>query len=215
MSTWWRVATNLLAGANLWGAELGGHVPFERQVVISCSSSKGGCAPCKSADSAKRQHSAFAVKSSVQFQLPCWREKQDICQSWYLPVYRSLLGVSLIFIKIFWNKSKSIACPTITDLLPTHHLTVHQSAIRALGWIKAPPCLSSGELEPLVNQDLTVNASGYGMLDRYTRWSWRNHQPYQRFLSGLLRIQFVSLMYSYLLRCIPWPSLRVLTPADQ
>ena len=46
----------------------------------------------------------------------------------------------------------------ITDLLPTHHLTVHQSAIRALGWIKAPPCLPSGD--SLVDQDPTVIASG-------------------------------------------------------
>ena len=51
-----------------------------------------------------------------------------------------------------------IACPTITDLLPTHHLTVHQSAIRALGWIKAPPCLPSGV--PRVDQDPTLIASG-------------------------------------------------------
>ena len=48
--------------------------------------------------------------------------------------------------------------PTITDLLPTHYLTVHQSAIRALGWIKVPPCHPSGISR--VDQDPTVIASG-------------------------------------------------------
>jgi len=47
---------------------------------------------------------------------------------------------------------------TITDLLPTHYLTVHQSAIRALAWIQAPPCSPSGA--PRVDGDPTAVASG-------------------------------------------------------
>ncbi|KAF9053300.1 hypothetical protein BJ165DRAFT_1383711 [Panaeolus papilionaceus] len=48
--------------------------------------------------------------------------------------------------------------PTITDVLPTHYLSVHQSAIRALAWVKAPPALPSGL--PSVGQGPTVIASG-------------------------------------------------------
>ena len=51
-----------------------------------------------------------------------------------------------------------IAVATVTDLLPTHYLSIHQSAIRALCWIKAPPCLPSGAV--LRNDNPTVIASG-------------------------------------------------------
>lgn len=51
-----------------------------------------------------------------------------------------------------------IAVATVTDLLPTHYLSIHQSAIRALCWIKAPPCLPSGIV--LRNGNPTVIASG-------------------------------------------------------
>ena len=33
----------------------------------------------------------------------------------------------------------------VTDLLPTHYLSVHQSAIRAVAWIRAPPSWPSGK----------------------------------------------------------------------
>ncbi|KAG6854374.1 hypothetical protein C0991_007365 [Blastosporella zonata] len=46
----------------------------------------------------------------------------------------------------------------ITDLLPTHYITVHQSAIRALAWIRAPPATSTGA--PRTDGDPTVIASG-------------------------------------------------------
>ncbi|PPQ65649.1 hypothetical protein CVT24_011803 [Panaeolus cyanescens] len=48
--------------------------------------------------------------------------------------------------------------PTITNVLPTHYLSVHQSAIRALAWVKAPPALPSGL--PSVGRSPTVIASG-------------------------------------------------------
>ncbi|KAF5357771.1 hypothetical protein D9756_001159 [Leucocoprinus leucothites] len=48
--------------------------------------------------------------------------------------------------------------PAATDLFPTHYLTVHQSAIRALAWIRTPP--SSGSGQPMVEEDPTVIASG-------------------------------------------------------
>ncbi|KAF9462752.1 hypothetical protein BDZ94DRAFT_707255 [Collybia nuda] len=48
--------------------------------------------------------------------------------------------------------------PMITDLIPTHYITVHQSAIRALAWIRAPPCWGSGL--PRTDGDPTVLASG-------------------------------------------------------
>ncbi|KAF9450261.1 hypothetical protein P691DRAFT_774066 [Macrolepiota fuliginosa MF-IS2] len=48
--------------------------------------------------------------------------------------------------------------PPVTDLLPTHYITVHQSAIRALSWIRTPPSSSSGA--PKLDEDPTVIASG-------------------------------------------------------
>ncbi|KDR73824.1 hypothetical protein GALMADRAFT_72049 [Galerina marginata CBS 339.88] len=57
--------------------------------------------------------------------------------------------------------------PPTTNLLPTHYLHVHQSAIRALAWVKAPPCTPSGE--PCVNEDPTVIASaGYDGMECLT-----------------------------------------------
>ncbi|TRM55617.1 WD40-repeat-containing domain protein [Schizophyllum amplum] len=47
-------------------------------------------------------------------------------------------------------------CPI--DLFPTHYITVHQSAIRALSWIRAPAASASGELT--LDDDPTVIASG-------------------------------------------------------
>lgn len=46
----------------------------------------------------------------------------------------------------------------ISDMLPTHYIPVHQSAIRALTWIKVPPCTSSGS--PALGSNPTVIASG-------------------------------------------------------
>ncbi|KAJ7600867.1 WD40-repeat-containing domain protein [Mycena floridula] len=43
----------------------------------------------------------------------------------------------------------------ITNLLPTHYITVHQSAIRAVAWIKAPP-----GAPPKLDADPTVIATG-------------------------------------------------------
>lgn len=56
---------------------------------------------------------------------------------------------------------RSIVSPdaqTIVDLRPSHYLAAHQSAIRALAWIQAPPYSSSGE--PALDDDPTVIASG-------------------------------------------------------
>ncbi|KAF9006150.1 hypothetical protein BDQ17DRAFT_1352845 [Cyathus striatus] len=55
-------------------------------------------------------------------------------------------------------KSCTSSTPTITDLLPTHYLTIHQSAIRALSWIRAPSSWPSGT--PRTDEDPTVIASG-------------------------------------------------------
>ncbi|KAJ7695972.1 hypothetical protein B0H17DRAFT_1198295 [Mycena rosella] len=49
--------------------------------------------------------------------------------------------------------------PTLpVDILPSHYLTIHQSAIRALTWIRAPPSLPSGA--PRVDADPTVIVTG-------------------------------------------------------
>ncbi|RDB22994.1 Transcription factor tau subunit sfc6 [Hypsizygus marmoreus] len=52
----------------------------------------------------------------------------------------------------------SLDFPLINDILPTHYITVHQSAIRALAWIRAPPCTSQGT--SWTDADPTVIASG-------------------------------------------------------
>ncbi|KAJ3763895.1 hypothetical protein EV360DRAFT_77973 [Lentinula raphanica] len=46
----------------------------------------------------------------------------------------------------------------ITDLLPTHYLNVHQAAIRALAWIRAPTSDSLGE--PRFDEDPIILGSG-------------------------------------------------------
>jgi WD40 repeat protein len=48
--------------------------------------------------------------------------------------------------------------PIWQDILPTHYLTIHQSAIRALAWIRAPALSGSGT--SLIAEDPTVIASG-------------------------------------------------------
>ncbi|KAJ6557279.1 hypothetical protein DFH09DRAFT_1163602 [Mycena vulgaris] len=48
--------------------------------------------------------------------------------------------------------------PLPESILPSHYLTIHQSAIRALVWIRAPPSWPSGG--PRVNADPTVIVSG-------------------------------------------------------
>ncbi|KAF5368890.1 hypothetical protein D9758_003108 [Tetrapyrgos nigripes] len=53
---------------------------------------------------------------------------------------------------------KETLAEPITDLLPTHYLTLHQSAIRALSWIRAPPSYPSGK--PRIDENPTVIASG-------------------------------------------------------
>lgn len=44
------------------------------------------------------------------------------------------------------------------ELLPQYHISVHQSAIRSIAWIRAPPAAASGNL--LLSEDPTVIASG-------------------------------------------------------
>lgn len=46
----------------------------------------------------------------------------------------------------------------MTDLLPTHYITAHQSAIRAIAWIRAPSGSNSGVRT--LDEDPTVIASG-------------------------------------------------------
>ncbi|KAF8208730.1 hypothetical protein K438DRAFT_1573564 [Mycena galopus ATCC 62051] len=48
--------------------------------------------------------------------------------------------------------------PLPTNILPSHYLTVHQSAIRALAWVRAPPSSPSGA--PRLDGDPTVICSG-------------------------------------------------------
>jgi hypothetical protein len=44
------------------------------------------------------------------------------------------------------------------NILPSHYLTVHQSAIRALAWVRAPPSWPSGATR--LDGDPTVIVSG-------------------------------------------------------
>lgn len=57
--------------------------------------------------------------------------------------------------------------PFLLALLPNHYSTAHQSAIRALSWVKIPP--ASGTGEPLLEQNPTVLATGgYDGVERIT-----------------------------------------------
>ncbi|THU84354.1 hypothetical protein K435DRAFT_733265 [Dendrothele bispora CBS 962.96] len=68
-------------------------------------------------------------------------------------------GVIAVYdVGIALKQVKEALSEPITDLLPTHYLTTHQSAIRALSWIRAPPSYPSGK--PRVDENPTVIASG-------------------------------------------------------
>ncbi|KAG9226490.1 hypothetical protein CCMSSC00406_0005843 [Pleurotus cornucopiae] len=56
------------------------------------------------------------------------------------------------------NHLKAFTGETITDIMPTHFITVHQSAIRALAWVRAPPASPTGEIRN--DLDPTIIASG-------------------------------------------------------
>lgn len=53
-------------------------------------------------------------------------------------------------LKPIFASSFALLLRTIADILPTHYMAVHQSAVRALAWVRAP----SGDVDP------TVLASG-------------------------------------------------------
>ena len=55
-------------------------------------------------------------------------------------------------------KAMPITFFLLSDILPTHYLTIHQSAIRAIAWIRAPPLSGSGA--SLITENPTVIASG-------------------------------------------------------
>lgn len=46
----------------------------------------------------------------------------------------------------------------ITDILPTHYISVHQSAVRAITWLRIPPASTTGAFR--TDKDPTVIASG-------------------------------------------------------
>ncbi|KAG1734326.1 hypothetical protein EDB19DRAFT_1896481 [Suillus lakei] len=59
----------------------------------------------------------------------------------------------------------SSSCPrslcgdeNVQDILPTHYILIHQSAVRALAWIRVPPTNGSGV--PSTSEDPTVLATG-------------------------------------------------------
>ncbi|KAJ8517201.1 hypothetical protein ONZ45_g5601 [Pleurotus djamor] len=56
------------------------------------------------------------------------------------------------------NNAQSESSAPVTDILPTHFISTHQSAIRAITWIRAPPCSSTGEI--VTDANPTVIASG-------------------------------------------------------
>ena len=81
---------------------------------------------------------------------------------------RFLVGIIIVYdITSTLQSAVAADCPTRTDLFPTHYLTVHQSAIRALTWISTPSSGPSGEAR--FDQDPTVIASvGYDGMECFT-----------------------------------------------
>ncbi|KAF8550445.1 hypothetical protein OG21DRAFT_1446590 [Imleria badia] len=57
-----------------------------------------------------------------------------------------------------YNVKHALESGEASDILPTHFIAVHQSAIRALAWIRVPPTDGSGASIP--SEDPTVIASG-------------------------------------------------------
>ncbi|CAK5284390.1 unnamed protein product [Mycena citricolor] len=93
-------------------------------------------------------------------------------------------------------------------VLPSHYLTIHQSAIRALTWIRAPPSLATGE--PRTDGDPTVIATGgydglecltdirdgHGSIMNRTR-DVVNCMTYSAFASGPITIDHENIIKAY------------------
>ncbi|KAM6500158.1 hypothetical protein JOM56_003172 [Amanita muscaria] len=97
---------------------------------------------------------------------------------------------------------------TITDLLPTHYLSIHQSAIRALCWIKAPPSWPSGAVRkdgsPTIIASggydgvecITDIREGHGSVMNRTR-DVINTVAYSPYACGLITIDHENIIKSY------------------
>ncbi|KAI6161423.1 hypothetical protein EDD17DRAFT_1587403 [Pisolithus thermaeus] len=57
-----------------------------------------------------------------------------------------------------WANSEVLAVGCTNDILPMYYMYVHQSAVRAIAWIRAPPTNARGD--PATSEDPTVIASG-------------------------------------------------------
>lgn len=90
--------------------------------------------------------------------------------------------------------------PPITDLLPTHYMTVHQCAIRAVVWVRAPTSWPSGR--PRIDEDPTVVATGgYDGLECMTDIR-EGHGSIMNRTRGNCVILFVSTCIEFLLDVI-------------
>ncbi|TFK46673.1 hypothetical protein OE88DRAFT_1648431 [Heliocybe sulcata] len=66
-----------------------------------------------------------------------------------------------------YNIAEAINNGTQSNILPIYYMSVHQSAVRGLAWVRAPPASASGT--PLTSEDPTVLASGgYDGLECFT-----------------------------------------------
>ncbi|THH16490.1 hypothetical protein EW146_g4149 [Bondarzewia mesenterica] len=81
-------------------------------------------------------------------------------------------------------------------IFPTHYMLVHQSAIRALSWIRAPKYSSSNE--PLMTDDPSVIASGgYDGVECLTDIHVINSIPFSPYAGGPVTIDHENIIKSY------------------
>ncbi|RXW16627.1 hypothetical protein EST38_g9226 [Candolleomyces aberdarensis] len=110
--------------------------------------------------------SQACVFNAVKLPNPLLRIELDETSCWsfdWANSERVAIGTTngIIAVYDFGRAIRSIVNPdtdTIINLRPSHYLAIHQSAIRALAWIQAPPYSASGE--PSLDDDPTVIASG-------------------------------------------------------
>ncbi|KAJ2933737.1 hypothetical protein H1R20_g3376, partial [Candolleomyces eurysporus] len=110
--------------------------------------------------------SQACVFNAVKLPDPLLRIELDETSCWsfdWANSERVAIGTTngIIAVYDFGKAIHSIVNPdsdTIINLRPSHYLAMHQSAIRALAWIQAPPYSASGD--PSLDDDPTVIASG-------------------------------------------------------
>ncbi|TFK64273.1 hypothetical protein BDN72DRAFT_889630 [Pluteus cervinus] len=86
----------------------------------------------------------------------CW--SLDWANSDFVAIGTTHGIIAVYDLETAFKQSTDPSAPVIADLFPTHYLSVHQSAIRAITFVRAPPTDYTGVVQ--INQNPIIIASG-------------------------------------------------------